>query len=431
MTGEGPRKQGLTTRILHQDGMPLNAHRATLPEIAQVSAFSFGSAEEQAEVFANTKPGFVYSRVANPTVAAFERTVNLLEGGAATVAYASGMGALAAACLTLVQAGDVVVAAPGLYGGTIELLSLLDRLGIEVRFAKSSAPEDFACALDEAAPRAKVAYAETIGNPRLDVADIEGIARTAHEHGVPLLIDNTVATPCLVRPIDLGADLVVHSTSKYINGFSDAIGGTLTVSGRFAWDFGRYPALAKFRRFGKLAIIPSLRSDVSPALGAAMAPQTAFYMQIGVETLDLRMERICSNALRLATHLDSLASSPALAGLEVRYPGLPSHEGHELARRQFKGRYGGIVTLRLGSRKRAFALLDALELVSIVSNIGDARTLAVHPATTIAAHLDKDAQAASGVYDDLVRISVGIEDCDDLIADFDQALAHLPAPCEG
>lgn len=185
--------------------------------------------------------------------------------------------------------------------------------------------------------------------------------------------------------------LVVHSTSKYINGFSDAIGGTLTVSGRFTWDFERYPALAKFSRFGKLAILPSLRSDVSPALGAAMAPQTAFYMQIGVETLDLCMDRICSNALRLAAHLDELASSGEVPELQVRYPGLSSHGGHELAKRQFKDRYGGILTLRLGSRKRAFAMLDSLDLVSIVSNIGDARTLAVHPATTIATHLDRAA----------------------------------------
>lgn len=374
--------------------------------------------------------GSLDSRVANPTVAAFERTVNQLEGGAATVAYASGMGALTAAFMTLVQAGDVIVAASALYGGTVELLFLLDRLGVEVRFAKSSAPDDFAAALEEAAPRAKVAYVETIENPRLDVADIEGIARVAHGHAVPLLIDNTVATPCLVRPIGLGADLVVHSTSKYINGLSDSIGGTLTVSGRFTWDFERYPALAKFSRFGKLAILPSLRSDVSPALGAAMAPQTAFYMQIGVETLDLRMDRICSNALRLAAHLDELASSGEVPELQVRYPDLSSHGGHELAKRQFKDRYGGILTLRLGSRKRAFAMLDSLDLVSIVSNIGDARTLAVHPATTIAAHLDRAAQLASGVYDDLVCVSVGIEDCEDLIADFDQALDKLPAESE-
>lgn len=237
-------------------------------------------------------------------------------------------------------------------------------------------------------------------------------------------------TPCLVRPIDLGADLVVHPTSKYINGFSDAIGDTLTVSGRFAWDFERYPALAKFSRFGKLAIIPNLRSDVSPVLGAAMAPQTAFYMQIGVETLDLRMDRICSNALRLADHLDELASSGGVPELQVRYPGLSSHGGHELAKRQFKDRHGGILTLRLGSRKRAFAMLDSLDLVSIVSNIGDARTFAVHPATTIAAHLDRAVQLASGVYDDLVRVSVSIEDCEDLIADFDQALGKLPAESE-
>jgi O-acetylhomoserine (thiol)-lyase len=422
-----PRRPGLTTRILHPQGAPRNADGATLPQIAQVSAFAFPSAQEQADVFANRRPGFVYSRVANPTVAAFERTVNQLEGGAATVAYASGMGALSAAFLTLLSAGDALVATPGLYGGTVELLDLLARLGVEVRFAASSAPADVAAAIDATGGRARLAFAETIGNPRLDVADVAGLARAAHERGVPLMVDNTVATPCLVRPIDLGADLVAHSTSKYINGFSDAIGGSLTVSGRFAWDFARYPGLAKFARLGKLAVVAGLRNDVGPALGAAMAPQTAFYMQVGVETLDLRMGRICDSALRLARHLEGLAGAGAVAGLRVRYPGLESHEGHELAARQFGGRFGGILTLRLGSRRRAFALLDSLELASIVSNIGDARTLVVHPATTIAAHLDEDARRASGVYDDLVRVSVGIEDAEDLVADFDQALGRLPA----
>ena len=413
---------GFGTRLLRGGPKDVYEDGATLPPVFRVNAFSQGSAEDHEAVFANRKPGFAYTRVGNPTVAALERAVNDLEDGALTVAYASGMAALSALFLSVLHAGDRLVVAPGLYGGTIELLHVLERLGIEVAFVEECSPEAFSAALDG---RTRLAFCETIANPRLDVADVRGIAEAAHTADVPLAVDNTMATPYLVTPLDLGADFVVHSTSKYLDGTSTELGGTLTYGGRFAWDAGRYPATSRFSKLGKLAIAPVLRQEVSPALGGCMSPQAAFDTLVGTQTLAVRMGRICDNALGLAVHLAAIAASDRCGQIEVGYPGLAEHPDHDMACGQFGGRYGGVLTLRVGSRERAFGLLDGLGLVSIVSNVGDVRTLACHPATTIAAHLGPSEREASGASDDLVRVCVGIEDLGDLEADFDQALDHM------
>lgn len=412
-------RYGFNTRVLHGGPQPRFADGSTLPPVAQANAFAHPSAESHEAVFANRKPGFAYSRVANPTVAELERVVNRMEDGAATVAYASGMAALAALFVGLLQEGDTVVSAPCLYGGTVELMGVLERLGVRTVFVRENTPEAFERAIDGTV---RLLFTETIGNPFLDVADIRGLARVAHAHGVPLAVDNTVTTPYLVRPLELGADLVVNSTSKFIDGSSNALGGTLTYGGRFKWDFAKFPTLEPFARFGPFSLVARLRNDVSPALGGCQSPQNAFYTLIGAQTLGLRMDRICANAQRLAEHL---AAKGAQGGFTVRYPGLPDDPAHELAKQQFGGKYGGILTLRLGTKERAFALLDGLELAAIVSNIGDVRTLVVHPATTIAAHLSPQEQVASGVFPDMVRVCVGIEDAADLIDDFDAALRKI------
>lgn len=412
---------GFNTLVLHGTAPANHAAGATLPPIAQVNAFAQPSAENHEAVFANRKPGFAYSRVANPTVTELEQTVNRMEDGAATVAYASGMAALTALFVSVLSAGDTVVSAPCLYGGTVELMGVLEHLGVKVRFARENAPAAFEEAIDDTT---RLLFTETIGNPFLDVADIAGLAEVAHAHSVPLAVDNTVTTPYLVRPLSLGADISVNSTSKFINGSATALGGTLTYNGAFKWDFERYPGLARFAKFGPYALVARLRNDVSPALGGCMAPQSAFYTLIGSQTLGLRMDRICDNAEALVAHL---AESSAQHGVVLRYPGLADDAGHDLAARQFSGRFGGIFTLRLGTKERAFAFLNSLKLASIVSNIGDARTLVVHPATTIAAHLTPAEQQASGVFPDMVRVCVGIEDRADLIEDFDAALAAVPA----
>lgn len=411
--------QGFNTRLLHGSHRGSYPNGATLPPITQSNAFVYSNAAEQEAVFANKQYGYAYSRSRNPTVAELERAITAMEGGVETVAYGSGMAALTACFTSIVRRDEEIVASPGLYGGSVELLELLEQLGIRVRFAQENTPEAFARLVGE---DTRAIFCETIGNPRLDVSDIAGLAGVAHAAGVPLVVDNTVTTPYLLRPIELGADLVINSTSKFINGSSDALGGALTYSGKFAWDFERFGGLKPFARYRSLALVPYLRSHVSSALGGCMAPQTAFYTFLGLETLGLRMERICANALALAEHLESVEEK---FGITVSYPGLSAHPQHDLARCQLHGGFGGILTLRLGTRERAYRLLDELKLVSIVSNIGDVRTLAVHPATTIAAHLTPEQQVASGVYPDLVRVCVGIEDAPDLMADFDQALTAV------
>ena len=366
-------------------------------------------------VFRSQKPGFVYTRIGNPTIAEFERRIAAVEGGAGAVACASGMAAVAMALVNILDAGDEIVAANGLYGGSLSLLHDLERLGIGVRFSRSASAEDIA---GKITPRTKVVFGEVIGNPSLEVMDVRAVADIAHAHGLPLFVDATTATPVLMRTIDHGADVVIHSTSKYINGFADAIGGVIIDSARFAWDGARWPALAKYSAMPRLAFTRRLRDDTWQHFGPCMAPATAWLNTLGLETLPLRVERECDNALALA---EALCETDGVS--DVRYP---SFSQKDLCTRQFaNGRAGAILTFRTGSKERAFRLLDALECALLVSNIGDVRTLALHPASTIFMHSDAAEREAAGVYDDLVRVSVGIEDIDDLVRDFRQAARRM------
>ena len=265
----------------------------------------------------------------------------------------------------------------------------------------------------EITPQTKVVFAETIGNPKLDVTDIQGVAEIAHKHGIPFLVDNTVATPYLVNPLKLGADIVIHSSSKYINGSSDAISGILISGGSFKWNAEKFPGMAEFKKFGPFAYLAKLRNGLFRSMGACLAPQNAFLNTLGLETLGLRMQRHCSNAMELAEFLKELGH-----GITVSYPGLSEHPYHEIAAKQFHGGYGAIITLRTGSREHAFRILNELRIPWLVSNIGDTKTLAIHPSSTIAAHLTQEEKELSGVYDDMIRISVGIEDIEDLKEDF-------------
>jgi O-acetylhomoserine (thiol)-lyase len=265
--------------------------------------------------------------------------------------------------------------------------------------------------------KTRVVFAETIGNPKLDVTDIQAVAEVAHAHSLPFVVDNTVATPYLLQPIKLGADIVVNSSSKYINGNSDAISGILTISSKLKLDPERYPGLAPYKQFGPMGYVVKLRNGLFRNTGACLAPQNAFLNNLGLETLGLRMERHCQNALELAEFLEGLD-----ADVTVNYPGLVSSPYHELAKKQFQGGFGAIITLRVGSKERAFRIINALKLPFILSNIGDTKTLVIHPASTIAVHLSREDQIQSGVYDDLIRISVGIEDIEDLKQDFKNAI---------
>lgn len=400
-----------TTRLLHGSFGPDSATGATTQPIFQTSAFYQETAEDMARVFAGRKPGFVYTRVSNPTLMSLERRINDLEGGAGAVACASGMAAVSQAVLNVLREGDELVASGGLYGGTSSLFRDLAHYGIQVRYADGDSPEAFEAVMTE---RTRLLYVETIGNPKLDVPDIKALAELAHAHEVPLFVDNTVTTPYLCQPLALGADVVIHSTSKALNGNGNSIGGIVVSGGKFRWDAARFPKLGEYP-FGPMSYLVRLRLRMVTDYGGCMAPFNAYLTGIGLDTLALRLDRITANALSLATFF-------AARGERVNYPGLPDHPSHALAARQFGGRYGAMLTLRLGTRERAFRFIDALHYALNVSNIGDARTLVIHPASTIFLHASEEEKANAGVTDDLVRINVGLEDIEDLQEDFAQAL---------
>ena len=405
---------GFNTELLHgtKTGDPVTG--ATLTPVYQSSAFFQPSAEQHEKLFHNKANGFSYTRIDNPTIAAFEERMTVLEKGVASVACASGMAALSNALLNIVGAGDEIVTSNSLYGGTIDLFHDLEAFGITTRFVDASNLSNVEAAINE---KTRVIFAETIGNPKLDVTDIPELAKLAHEHGIPLIIDNTVATPFLVRPIQQGADIVINSTSKYVNGNSSAISGVITDSGKFKWDTEKYPGMKTYAKFGPFAYTAKLRNGLFRNIGACMAPQTAFYNLTGMETLGLRMERACDNAMLLAATLD------LLPGVTVNYPGLPSSPWHDTATRMLDGKYGAILTIRVGSKEKAFAVITALKIPMIVSTIGDTKTLIVHPESTLSAHSTEQEKKDAAVYDDMIRISVGIEDVDDLIQDFEEALS--------
>lgn len=403
------------TSLLHGGVNRKEQFGSTLPPIYQTSAFEQTSADKLAKIFEMKAPGYCYTRVGNPTVDAFEKRISVLEGGIASIACASGMAALTNAFLNLLQTGDEIVTSASLYGGSIDLFEDLKDFGIRTIYVKNNDWEAFEAAITE---KTKLIFAETIGNPRLDVTDIRALAELAHAHGLPLIMDNTVATAFLVKPLELGADVVVNSSSKYINGSSNAISGVLTINGKFKYDEKKYPGFAAYKKYGPFAFTARLRNGLFRDTGACIAPQNAYLNQLGLETLGLRMERSCDNALAFAKWLSE--SYPDIA---VNYPGLPDSPWHELSREQFGGRYGAIVTIRVGSREKAFALIDALQLPYKLSNIGDTKTLVIHPASTISLHSTDKQREDAGVYDDLIRISIGIEDIEDLKEDFAQAIS--------
>ena len=402
------------TKLLHGRAVKTYTDGATLPPVSQVNAFRFESARQQEAVFRHRAMGFAYTRVGNPTVVAFEQRINELEGGAGAIACSSGMAALTLALLGLLQAGDEIIAGSSLYGGSIGLLDDLKHFGIKTRFVRHMEPEEIEPLINE---KTRLIFGEVIGNPGLDVMDIQKAAQTAHAHGLPLIADSTTATPRLVRPLSLGADIVIHSSSKYINGGGNAISGVIIDGGSFSWDFDRFPALSAFSRYGPMAYQVRLRTDLGENLGGCLAPANAFMNIVGMETLGIRMERICENAARLAGTLSQL---PGI--YDVNYPGLQTSPYKELLDRQMGGLGGGILTFRAGSKEKAYQIMDNLRYAVIASNIGDVRTLVIHPHSTLFINNTQEQRENAGVYEDTVRISCGLEDADDLIEDFTQAI---------
>lgn len=404
------------TKVLHGKSVSRFQDGATLPPISQVSAFSYENAEELEKVFLNRAPGFAYTRISNPTVSAFEKRVCELEGGLAATACSSGMAAITAALFAILKSGDEVIAGSGLFGGTIDLLEDLEAFGIKVKYVKHVNVSEVQELLTE---KTRVIFGELIGNPGLDVMDIRGVAELAHENHIPLIVDATTATPYLVNPIQHGADIVIHSSSKYINGSGNSISGVIVDGGRMKWDYEKFPVLSKYKKYGNLAFSSRLRNDVWRNLGGCLSPLNAYLNLVGLETLALRMERICENALRLAECLEELD------GVSVNYPGLKSNAYYSLVQSQFGGKGGGIVTLRAGSKERAYRLMNTLKYALNATNIGDTKTLVIHPASTIYVNSSEEQRLNAGVYHDTIRISVGIEDPEDLIEDFTQAVRQL------
>ena len=404
------------TALLHKNNPSEKANGATLAPIYQVSAFVQGTAEQLEDVFNNRAAGFAYTRISNPTVAAFESRMSALEKGIGAVACSSGMTAVSMALMNILQSGDEIIASSALFGGTIDLFGDLAEFGVTTRFVGHVTADEIAPLINE---KTKAIFAELIGNPNLEIVDLKAVAAVAHEHGIPLIIDSTTATPYLINPTDFGADIIVHSTSKYINGGGNSISGVIIDSGNFKWDFAKHQKLAKYKKFGQFAYLFSLRNGIWRNFGGCLAPMNAFMNSVGLETLGLRMERCCENALALAEFFESTES------ISVNYPALPESKSYRLCQNLLGGKGGAILTIRAGSKERAFRLINALKLAAIATNIGDVRTLIIHPASTIYAHSTAEQKISAGVFEDTIRISVGIEDKDDLIEDFAQAISTL------
>jgi len=424
------------TLAIHAGQIPDAATGARALPIYQTTSFVFDSAEHAASLFNLQTFGNVYSRLSNPTVAALEERVAALEGGRAGLASASGMAAESMVLMTLLQQGDHVVAAGALYGGSVTLLAVnLARFGIETTFVDATRPEAFAAAMR---PNTRVVFAESLGNPSLSLLDIEAVAEVAHAHGVPLVIDNTVPSPFLCNPIRFGADIVVHSATKYLGGHGTTLGGVMVEAGTFPWDNGKFPGMTDpspgyhgvkfFETFGDFAFMMRARLENLRVHGAALSASSAWQILQGVETLPLRMERHCANALKVARFLQT---HPAVSW--VNYPGLPEHPQHALVCKQMRslqGAPGGSGLLSFGVKGGLAAgvrFIEAAQFMSHLANIGDTRTLIIHPASTTHRQLAPDQQMAAGVKPDMVRMSVGLEHVDDILWDIDQALAKACA----
>ncbi|HOP74341.1 MAG TPA: homocysteine synthase [Bacillota bacterium] len=408
-----------------QEPDPTTGSRAV--PIYQTTSYVFNNAEHAANLFALKEPGNIYTRIMNPTTDVFEKRMAALEGGIGALAVASGSAAITYAIINIAGTGDEIVSASTLYGGTYNLFAAtLPRLGIKTVFVNPDDPENFRKAITD---KTKALYIETIGNPGTNLVDIEAVAAIAHENGIPLIVDNTFGTPYLIRPIEFGADIVVHSATKFIGGHGTSIGGVIIDSGKFDWaGSGRFPGLTEpdpsyhgiryVADIGPAAYITKTRVQLLRDTGAALSPFNAFLFLQGLETLSLRVERHVSNAKRIAEFLNS---HPLVSW--VNYPSLPGNKYYALAQKYLPKGAGSIFTFGIkGGVEAGRKFIDSLEIFSLLANVADAKSLVIHPASTTHAQLSEEDQIAAGVSPDMVRLSIGIEDVEDLIADLDQAL---------
>ena len=425
-SSQNTRAFGFETRAVHAGHRPDAATGASALPIFQTSAFVFEDTDTAAAYFNLQEYGNIYSRIMNPTVAAFEERIANLEGGAGAVAFASGLAAQAAALYTLLQPGDHIVASQAIYGGSIaQFKHVLSKLSVQVTLVD---PDDAAAWQAALRPNTKALFAETIGNPGGNVLDIEMVARVAHQHGIPLMVDNTFATPYLCRPLEWGADIVVHSATKFIDGHGTSIGGVVVDSGTFDWSNGRFPTIANpseeyhglafHETFGVYGYLMKLRAETLRDLGASLAPFNAFLYTLGLETLPIRMERHTRNAMEVARYLERHAMVE-----QVRYAGLESNRYFQQARKYLPRGAGAVFSFDLkGDRVVGQRFIEALTLWSHLANVGDTKSLVIHPASTTHRQLGDAELAATGVAPGTIRLSVGLESVDDLIWDLERAL---------
>ena len=421
------RKYGIETLCLHAGQLPDAATGARAAPIYQTTSYVFDSADHAASLFNLQTFGNVYTRISNPTTAVFEERMAALEGGRAALATASGQAAEMTAVLTLAKQGDEIVSASTLYGGTYALFEVsLRDLGIQTTFVDPDDPQNFKRALTK---KTKLLYAETIGNPRMNVLDIAAVAAIAKDAGIPLIIDNTFPSPMLCRPLEHGADIVVHSATKYIGGHGTTMGGVIVESGKFPWDNGNFPGMMEpsrgyhgvrfYETFGDFGYTMKARMETLRTFGPALSPFNAFLLLQGLETLHVRMQRHCENALAVAQFLEK---HPRVSW--VSYPGLKSSKYHALAQQYLPKGASAIMTFGIkGGHAAGVKFIEAAQFMSHLANVGDAKTLVIHPASTTHRQLSEEEQAKAGVTPDMIRLSIGIESIDDILWDIDQALA--------
>jgi O-acetylhomoserine (thiol)-lyase len=424
--GNKTKKKKFETINLHsgQEKVDKEVGARAVP-IYQTTSFVFRNTKQAADLFALKEDGHIYSRISNPTIEAFEKRITDIEGGTGAVAVSSGMAAETQALLGITQLGDEIVAGNNLYGGTYQLLNhSLPKLGRTTTFVDSSKPEKFKNAITK---KTRIIYIETIGNPKLDVPDFEKIAEIAHKAGIPLVVDNTVGVG-IVRPIEYGADIIVQSATKWIGGHGTSIGGVIVDSGNFNWDNGKFPELvgpdpsyhgvSYWEKYGNAAFINKIRNHMLRDFGSCLSPFNAFLFLQGLETLHLRVERHCENAVTVAKFLKK---HPNVSW--VNYPGLPEHPSHKTAKEYLKNKYGGLVGFGIkGGLKAGKRFIESVKLLSHLANIGDAKSLVIHPASTTHQQLTKEERKETGVTEDYIRLSIGLENIEDIKEDIDQAL---------
>ncbi|ERK28744.1 O-acetylhomoserine aminocarboxypropyltransferase/cysteine synthase family protein [Clostridium intestinale] len=406
-----------TTKLIHGNEA-LDSTGATNTPVFLSNAYAHTSPEKLEGIFKGTAMGFAYTRISNPTINAFERRIASVEGAMAATAAASGMSAIYLAIMNIVESGDEIISSSGLFGGTYTLFRNLKSYGIKTNFLETLDEESLEKVVTE---KTKVLFAEAIGNPKLDILDVEKVSEFCSKNNIIFIVDSTITTPYLINPIKYGADVVIHSTSKYINGTSNSIGGVIVDGGSIKYKNEKFDNFSNYsKKFGKMAFTGKLRDTIGKDLGAALSPISAFLNLTGIETLSLRMKQHCENTLEVAEYLEAHEKV-----VSVNYPKLKSSPSYDLAEKYYKKGASGILTFRLGTKERCFKFINELKLIVNLTNVGDTKTLIIHPASTICLSNTEEEKLQMGVYEDLIRLSVGIEDIEDIIGDIEEALKAI------